>query len=401
MTTDQQISERARQIASSMVKIMPAGQDENGAPRFNVYMAVGGFTAVAGEGLGAEVAEDRAAALERVARNAITAALAEQRGEGALPEQALTHLRNYERLLLDSAGLGDKTGRDVSATKFELSMLRSLLESNPTGAHAGEGDHVGGANKKVDDHRVNNTRDCRACGGQNLKPMMNSGTGEKWVHCDDCGNRSQPTTSDPLAQWNCEQRQAAQQHEAEHNGDGGHVSSSNCQKHDVPLWTTMTDDHICPVCVKVERDAARQERDEARRDTQSLRDTLVQSIAEIRGTPPDERLEMTDEDLVDEIANMHGNYERLAEQLREKEQEVERLRSRGEDLHIRAAEAEVDRDRLQAEVEGLREALRKIAYSPGTDMPSQQNLSFRLTAKNALEPTSRRASDGFRPKLDR
>jgi len=51
---------------------------------------------------------------------------------------------------------------------------------------------------------------CRVCGtNDSLKPKWMSETGEKWVHCDRCGNTSTPIVSDDrneiVAQWNKEQ----------------------------------------------------------------------------------------------------------------------------------------------------------------------------------------------------
>jgi hypothetical protein len=35
-----------------------------------------------------------------------------------------------------------------------------------------------------------------------LKPKWNSDTGEKWVHCDNCGRVGNPSYSDPVGGWN-------------------------------------------------------------------------------------------------------------------------------------------------------------------------------------------------------
>lgn len=47
------------------------------------------------------------------------------------------------------------------------------------------------------------------CGSIDLKPKMMSETGEKWVHCDRCGNMSTPIVSNDrdeiISVWNKEQ----------------------------------------------------------------------------------------------------------------------------------------------------------------------------------------------------
>ena len=55
-------------------------------------------------------------------------------------------------------------------------------------------------------------RRCKNCntGIENLIAKLNSITGEKWVHCDRCGNISTPIVSNDrepiIAQWNKEQK---------------------------------------------------------------------------------------------------------------------------------------------------------------------------------------------------
>jgi len=48
---------------------------------------------------------------------------------------------------------------------------------------------------------------CRVChSAEHLQAKWMSETGEKWVHCDSCGNISTPTIEgDPLLIWNAEQ----------------------------------------------------------------------------------------------------------------------------------------------------------------------------------------------------
>jgi len=50
---------------------------------------------------------------------------------------------------------------------------------------------------------------CGACGSTSLRPKWMSETGEKWVHCDQCGNHSFPMVSNDrqsiIGQWNKEQ----------------------------------------------------------------------------------------------------------------------------------------------------------------------------------------------------
>lgn len=52
---------------------------------------------------------------------------------------------------------------------------------------------------------------CGVCGSNNLLPKWRSDTGEKWVHCDECGNVCSPVFSNDraeiIAQWNDEQLQ--------------------------------------------------------------------------------------------------------------------------------------------------------------------------------------------------
>ena len=44
---------------------------------------------------------------------------------------------------------------------------------------------------------------CRICDYSNsLQSKWNSETGEKWVHCDECGNASSPSLDDPVQKWN-------------------------------------------------------------------------------------------------------------------------------------------------------------------------------------------------------
>lgn len=48
---------------------------------------------------------------------------------------------------------------------------------------------------------------CKICEtDENLQAKYNSQTGEKWVHCDECGRVSTPVTGDehPVEKWNAE-----------------------------------------------------------------------------------------------------------------------------------------------------------------------------------------------------
>ena len=51
---------------------------------------------------------------------------------------------------------------------------------------------------------------CHVCKtDEHLKPKWMSDTGEKWVHCDNCGQISTPTIKGhPLEVWNKEQQEA-------------------------------------------------------------------------------------------------------------------------------------------------------------------------------------------------
>jgi hypothetical protein len=99
---------------------------------------------------------------------------------------------------------------------FGVPSPRIIFDDSPTACRrVGNPDWSDGAEQvrsvisEVEGEAVIKIRPCRVCGSDKLLPKFVSATGEKWVHCDSCGNCSTPVVSDDrvviIANWNAEQ----------------------------------------------------------------------------------------------------------------------------------------------------------------------------------------------------